>query len=317
VNATTAEQQAVKEARSKWRKMVKVKYNENIEMAGVTERIKPMLAETFAEHEHKLKYPVTVQPKLNGHRCLAYRKNGEVFLQSRKGDQIRLPHVINDLQNVLTGSGPVLDGELYIHGMSLQNIGALIRRPRPESLALVYCVFDVLFTSGDTGSWLDRLTWLESFFQTYSHHYPLGRALWKVPGIDAHSKQEVIDIKKMFMNEGYEGAIVRAHEGEYRMGHRSAELLKLKDWKDGEYPIVGFTVGRGKFENAPIFTCRTPEGKDFEVTPMGTAPERYQLLLEAPGLIGKLLTVKYAELTEEGKPSHARGVAIRDESDLS
>src|SRR3989304_5553014 len=88
--------------------------------AGETKRIKPMLAAPFEDHKHKLVYPVTVQPKFDGVRCLAFRKaDGTIMLQSRGGDPYELPHIQNEISPWL-GNGWILDGELYIHGTSLQ-----------------------------------------------------------------------------------------------------------------------------------------------------------------------------------------------------
>jgi DNA ligase 1 len=312
-NATTPHQQAVKEALSKWQKQKKVKYNEDPEAAGVTERIKPMLAESFWEHKHKLVYPVTVQPKLEGVRCLAYRKaDGSLMLQSRKGDPYKLQHIHDQLQWL--GPGSVLDGELYVHGASQQSINSLVRRARPESRCIYYCIYDLLRWGGTTGTWVERMGWIEGLFSSFGYPWP---NLWKVPSVDAWDENGVLELQRRFVEDGYEGAIVRAQEGEYREGYRSPHLLKVKSWNDAEFPIIGFTVGRGKFENVPIFKCITADGKDFDVTPVGTAEERLEMLREAPQSIGKMLTVKYFGLTHEGKPYSARGVAIRLESDMS
>src|SRR3972149_641697 len=63
-NATTAHEQAVKEAIAKWHKQVKKKYSEKLETAGEPKRIKPMRAAPFEHHKHKLVYPVPVKTSL-------------------------------------------------------------------------------------------------------------------------------------------------------------------------------------------------------------------------------------------------------------
>jgi DNA ligase-1 len=310
-NATTAHEQAVKEALAKWEKQKKVKYNEDPEAAGETARVKPMLAHSFDDHKHKLVYPTTVQPKLEGVRCLAYRKpDGSVMLQSRKGDPYELQHIQHELAPWLPPE-IMLDGELYVHGASQQSINSLVRRPREESRCIYYCIYDVVNNARAMGAWVNRMAWIDGLFHM-SFTY-----LWKVPSYVVYDESGVLDLQRHFVSEGYEGAIVRAHEGEYRVGYRSPHLLKVKSWNDAEFPIIGFTVGKGKFENVPIFKCVTREGKDFDVTPVGTAEERLEMLREASSLIGKLLTVKYFGFTEEGKPYSARGVAVRLDSDMS
>ena len=311
-NETTAHDQAVKEAIAKWKKQIKKKYSEKLETAGETERIQPMLAAEFGKHKQKLVYPVTVQPKFDGLRCLAYRTpDGDIMLQSRGGDPYELPHIKDELSGWMS-EGTVLDGELYIHGMSLQNINKLVRKPRDESLGLYYCIYDVLDLDDTAKPWSKRMEWLYGAFRSVGQVH----RLWPVPNVTAYDESGVLELQKAFVSEGYEGAIVRAHEGQYRVGYRSPHLLKVKSWTDSEFPIIGYTNGKGKFENAAIFKCITPEGKTFEVTPMGTAEERLQMLRDAPGLVGKLLKVKYLGFTDEGAPTCARGICIREACDM-
>lgn len=120
-NATTAEEQAVKEVVAEYKKMLKKKYSETLETAGKTIRFKPMLASEYAKHAKRIKFPATSQPKLDGVRCIASFTDGEVVLQSRGGDYYDVQHIKDALKPVLH-EGMKLDGELYIHGTSLQTI---------------------------------------------------------------------------------------------------------------------------------------------------------------------------------------------------
>lgn len=307
-NATTAEQQAIKEAISKWKKMLKKKYSETPETAGETVRIKPMLALSFKDHKEKLVYPVTVQPKLDGLRCLAYKKDGHIYLQSRGGDPISLPHIQQELHWHLPDNH-VLDGELYIHGASLQSITSLVRRPREESKEIFYCVYDVILPIREP--WSQRKRWLYEFFWNKSFN-----RVWMVGNQSAHNEQQIQEMHDSYADSGYEGAMIRGEFAIYREGYRSPDLLKLKAWEDAEFPIIGWTIGKGKAENMPIFICKTEDGKEFEVVPKGTAEERKEMLDNAQNLLGRLLTVQYLGYTEDGKPKCARGIAIRDRSDL-
>ena len=77
-NATTPAQQALAEAIAKHEKQIKRGYVDSVEkaQAGTVDEVieggmSPMLAKTFEDHGAKLTYPVAVQPKLDGHRCVA------------------------------------------------------------------------------------------------------------------------------------------------------------------------------------------------------------------------------------------------------
>jgi len=89
-NATSAEDQAVKEAKSTWKKKKESGYFENIndiDGIGFTE---PMLAKSYDDYKDELKYPVYSQPKLDGIRCVV-KKDG---MWSRNGKPIvSAPHI--------------------------------------------------------------------------------------------------------------------------------------------------------------------------------------------------------------------------------
>jgi DNA ligase-1 len=311
-NATTAEEQADKEAQALWSKQLKKKYYLTPDEAIARLNLKPMLAHKWEDHKHKVSYPITVQPKLDGVRCVAYWKRNELVLQSRGGDPYNITHVKDVLKTCLP-VGVVLDGELYSHGTSLQTINSLVRRPRyPDTNVIAYCVYDVVCPNQNM-VWWDRRNWLDHFLSK-ANISPY--VVWGVPSVSAVSESDVYNIYKTVVEAGYEGVILREHSGEYKFGYRSQQLLKLKEWQDHEFEIIGWTVGKGKFANVPIYRCKTVDGKEFDVTPKGSDAERRQLLVEAPMSIGKLLKVQYFQLTDDGVPQFPVGLGIRDESDL-
>ena len=115
-----------------------------------------------------------------------------------------------------------------------------------------------------------------------------------------------------YVKNGFEGLMIRAPSGRYEPDHRSSSLLKYKTFMDNEYKIVGFKEGKGNDVVTVIFTCETEDGKRFEVRPKGTREERGNMLKNAEKHVGKKLTVKFFELTDEGIPRFPVGLAIRD-----
>jgi DNA ligase-1 len=308
-NATTAEEQAIKEAVAKWKKQVKKKYFETPEAAGTELNLKPMLAKSFEDRKAKVTYPVDVQPKLDGVRCFAYRRDGRVFLQSRGGDPYDVEHIRSALEPCLTAEGHVLDGELYLHGTSLQNITSLVKRPQEGSERLSYCIYDHTFIETYNTAWQMRRTVLERWFKESAP----SESILPVPTVQAESEERVRALHDHYVKAGYEGAIIRTLDGVYKFGYRSSDLLKLKSFQDAEFPIVGWTVGKGKFANVPIFKCTTGEGKEFDVAPKGTDAERLEMLRKADSLIGKQLTVRFFDWTDERIPHFPVGICIREE----
>ena len=118
-----------------------------------------------------------------------------------------------------------------------------------------------------------------------------------------------------YVEDGYEGLIIRTMKGIYQPDHRSSSLLKFKSFKDDEFEIVDFKEGKGNDKGTIIFKCKTNAGgedKFFEVRPRGTREERKEMFENGKDYIGKKITVKYFELTDENIPRFPVGIAIRD-----
>jgi DNA ligase-1 len=305
-NATTGEQQAVKEVEALVKKKLKEKYSESLETAGETARIKPLLAGDWEKHKSKIKWGAHVQPKLDGVRTLSYRIDGKVVLQSRRGDFYDVKHIQDQLESVL-GPDDVLDGELYIHGTPLQTITSLVRRSQAGSKALEYHLYDVV---------VEDVQWSERYELLYGLDLKGASHVGRVATLTANSEEEVVEHQKNFIEAGYEGAIVRNGKGLYREGYRSPDLLKVKSWQDDEFRVVGWKTGKGKFESVPVFSCVTKEGKTFDVAPKGTAEERAEMLKNADSLVGQLMKVKYFQLTQDLIPQFPVGLGLRMPEDM-
>ena len=304
-NETSANQQAVKEAIAKWKKQVKKKYHWSRDHVLTTKNLKPMLAKDFHKEEKKLSYPVMVQPKFDGVRCFAYLKEGRPYLQSRGGDPYVVEHIQKDLEGILT-EGMILDGELYHHGTSLQTINSWVKKPQEKSVNIEYYIYDM---------YLESEPELDNFRRSMRRQELLKlppKSIVCVPDDTAGSKKEVVSCHDRYVQCGYEGAIARNYKGIYKLGYRSSDLLKLKNFQDDEFEIIGWKNGKGKFKNVPIFACKTKEGGVFDCTPKGTEEERANMLAEADSYIGKDLTVRFFAYTDDNIPQFPVGIAIRD-----
>lgn len=291
-NETTAEQQAEKEAAAKRAKRAKKE--------GRT--IKPMLAHPYKES--KAVFPCHVQPKLDGVRCLAYWADGDIVLQSRGGDPYDVEHVKEALRPVLP-PGAVLDGELYIHGMPLQNIVSLVKRPQEGSAALQYWVYDtVAIHDRFEGRWWRAEQIARGF---------LGDVVHLVLTQICSDPAALAVFEHHCLSAGYEGVIVRASQNfGYVCGKRTWGLMKLKRWQDAEFEIVGWKFGEGKYEGVPVLRCVTEAGVEFDCNPPGDMAERNALGTDPDALVGQQLTVRYFTLTNAGVPQFPVGICIRE-----
>tara|TARA_R110000824_G_scaffold23583_2_gene84309 strand:- start:9 stop:1127 length:1119 start_codon:yes stop_codon:yes gene_type:complete len=314
-NETTPEEQAILEATAKHKKKTDLKYSLSIKEAK-KEVFLPMLASSFDKRKDKVNYPVDVQPKLDGVRCMAFWEGDSVKLMSRGGKAWECcGHISEQLERFLP-RGWVLDGELYIHGKTFQEITKLVKKLRTESVDIEYHVYDVPRTNEDNeGEWdLHRMEALHDFMEMVQ--FTSTKSVKVVDTYQANSEDEVYQLQSEYLEDGYEGAIVRESDGTYRFGYRSKKLLKVKNFMDAEYKIVDFTTGVGRFDGCCIWMCETKDGQPFKVVPQGTMKERQETYQNADKHIGELLKVKYFELTDDGIPRFPVGLGIRLTEDM-
>jgi len=310
-NYIPAFQQAKIEALAMHKYKLDRKYSETVEDASQPLSL-PMLAETYTPTK-KIPFPADVQPKLDGVRCKVFWDgDGEIFLMSRSGKRYHSP----GLEEVFKRNLPTnakLDGELYIHGVAFDDISSKVKN-NDEDGDLEYFVYDCEITDEEN---TEERPWSQRYMDindVVSGFDDLSR-IHITTTITVNSKQEIEDSLEFFLDQGYEGVIIRLHNGVY-IPYRSSSLLKYKKFTDGEYRIVGVEPGEGKFRDMAIFTCITPEGRTFRCVPKGTAEHRRDLLTRGPELIDQLLKVKYFSLTEDNIPRFPVGLGIRLPEDL-
>jgi DNA ligase-1 len=300
-NETTPQEQALKEAQSKWQKKVDKGYT--TDPSGESDVQLPMLAQKFTKSGHHVQYPAFIQPKLNGVRCFAKKiSDSEIDYSSRKGKSFNgtLQHLTPSLLHALK-TGDILDGEIYRHDWGFQQIIRRVKKLRPDTNRLQFHAYDFADENLDFYERLGKLTLLkvQGFIQ--------------VVETDTIRHSDAVKVfHDKFVQEGYEGAIIRNAAGKYKFNHRDKNLQKYKEFIDDEFLIVGFHTGTGTEEGCIIFDVVTKSGREFAVRPIGSRETKRRWVREFENIRGKWLMIRYQELSEEGKPIMPVGIAIRD-----
>jgi len=242
----------------------------------------------------KLAFPVYVQPKLDGIRCLVYQKEGQWVFQSRNHTVFQsFPHLEKSLP-----IGMILDGELYRHGLDFQAITSIVRKKdHPDLSQLQYHVYDIV-CEGTFEERYKRLIGLKDMNLVLTESRPV------------HSVDEIERYHEDCVERGYEGIMIRNPKGLYKQA-RSKDLLKYKHFKTDEFLVVGHTVGKG---DIVVFECSTKETKNekrFGVMMKATLEDKQEMLTNIQEYYGKWLTVKYQELSKDGVPRFPVGIGWR------
>lgn len=306
-NETSGPEQALMDALSKFKKKLDEGYKLSVEdVTDVKEDsegfIKPMLA---SKDLTKIEFPCYVQPKLDGVRCLAFVTKDGVKLRSRSGKAFNVDHIRVDIEDIGLKVGAILDGEIYAHGMEFQDMMSLVKNPAKDQTKLQYWVYDTVIE----GEFNLRARKVREFLLDFD----VDDSPVKVcPTFLVRTQFSLDRNHQAFLKYGYEGTMVRNLNGLYEASYRSKDLIKIKEFFDEEYKIVGGKKGKGKFANCCIFVLETKEGKIFNCTAPGTIEQKEQALKDLSNLIDKMLTVKYQEKSKDNIPRFPVGVAIRD-----
>ena len=252
-----------------------------------------MLAHKLTDRR-KPAYPFYVQPKLNGVRALwngetLYSRDLKIF------SPINLRHIYHQLTSL-----PPLDGELYCHGLSLQQINARVAvnrtTPHAESLSISYCVFDAVVD--------------EPFEKRQDIVYEVTRGLMSVVAVETilvNSPTSEEAAYKLFKKQNYEGMMYRDAKASYgfvencgNKENRWTTLLKRKDWLDVDLPVVDVAEGTGQFQGKCGSLVLEIDGKKFNVGSGMTHSQR-QAYWDSPP-VGRVAKISYEMLSDGGVP---------------
>lgn len=283
-NETTSQTQAISEAHAKIATKLDEGYFETQEEALNTVVVLPMLAKDYNKEKRKVVYPCFAQPKLDGMRAL-YSKS---TLISRKGKKIEtMQHIIDDVAN---STGYVLDGELYAHGLSFQDNMKIIKKVREGTENVKFHVYDLISTEPFSAR-CDRLTEIVADYEEVE----------LVPTYMLKSEEDLINIHKRFIKEGYEGTIVRHSDAGYGVNKRDSQLLKYKDFIDKVYKVID-VVPSDKDPEMGVIHCQMDTGETFGCGMKFSHVERILLLHDKHDYIGKMAEIRFFEFTDGGLP---------------
>ena len=281
---------------------------------------KPMLAHKFDNKRVDWSKPVFIQPKLDGIRCImksdgCYSRNGKKFMN--------VQHLYTKAIQDLFKANPllVIDGELYNHDLrdNFEKIVSLVRKQKPtpddrkEARKLIqYHVYDYCMAVNN------KLNLLESDMNRYEKRMHqltcsdmYGKHIRYVPSRGVHSLDKAKEIHNDFLQQGYEGSILRL-DGPYKCG-RSYDLMKFKDFSDTEATIVSWVEGKGKRRGTiGKFIAIDSEGVKFGMPVMDNFKYLQKNFKNMQDYVGKIATFTYFEKTRAGSYRHPLFKCIRN-----
>lgn len=240
--------------------------------------------------------PYIIQPKYDGVRCRSIHvetglKMDEILLLSSEENIIHsVPHINSELDRLLIDAE--LDGELYCHGKSFDDIYSITSRTvniRPDYEQIKFHVFDIV----NNLSQMKRTLLIDSLrgLSPYLEIAPF----WLCENLD-----DVMRAYDIIVGMGYEGIIVRHFMAPYER-KRSTMVMKFKPKQQDKYEIVGVTEMIDKDGNPKntlgALICKSGDGNLFNIGTGFTNERRAELWSIRAALPGQVAIVKYQHLT--------------------
>ena len=309
-NETTPLQQAISEAQSLWQKKRDEKYSSKDDEPKDEEKEpskhhavdddvpSPMLAHDYNKRGKSIVFPCFIQQKFDGTRTIAMPQKG-LFSRNRKAYP-HLEHIREEIDRI--PADMILDGELYSTTLTFQEIVGIVKNTtvQPNQREIQFYVYDLV----NDQTFEKRWAMLQRIFQQKFKYLVLVKTEECKLEVEMKSKHAE------YVEANFEGIMLRNKTGLYA-NNRSVHLQKYKEFFDMECQIVGFKEGEGLEAGCVIWICEV-DGKQFACRPRGTREERQELFQNGASHVGKMLTVRYQEKTDDGLLRFPVGIAIRD-----
>ncbi len=257
--------------------------------------LRPMLAQAFQKVRCIDYRNAILQAKLDGHRCLITKQDGELIAYTRQGKLIpSITHITTALDPFIP-EGVTVDGELYAHNTPLQTIASWIKRAQPETKKLNYVIYDIISEE----PFVSRLNELHTLLGELLISPPESRPIKLIGNYVYAGDEQMRSLFKSMRAQNYEGLILRTNDHGYEPGVRSYSLIKIKQFLDGEFLV--FNIKPSK-EGWAVCMCFVDKNKSFSVSAPGTMAEKTLVYENKEKYIGKYLRVEYSLLTKDEIP---------------
>lgn len=267
-----------------------------------------MRAVPLSKTKPKVGKSYLIEPKYDGLRAIAVIKGQSVTLLSRNGLEFTsVDHLKEPLLRMARGRDLFFDGEL-VNG-NFNSSSSAIRRKNQTNTDTRYHLFDRL-EADEWGSVTreqgHRSMLLARDFEGFS-----GEELQLVPSYRA-TPEEFMRYYNHFLDQGYEGAMVKDPMGHYRF-KKHKDWIKIKPAEDLDLRVESLVQGEGKYAGMLGAAIVKYKGKRVRVGSGFSDEQRQQFWASPNSIKGKIIEVQFHEETPDGSLRHPRFVRIRED----
>jgi DNA ligase-1 len=279
---------------------------------GLVPTFEVSLAQKFELKRIKDELQVYVEPKLDGIRCFAIVENDEAKLYARSGK------LITNFDNTIGSALVALGDGCYDGELMGEDFIALMRQAYRKENVDQEGTYVALFDFLPLEEWRTNETIMTSkdrYHELISRIDNCDKSIYVKPVerylVDA-KYDEIMKLHNVFVKNGYEGAMVKTVDSPYHFG-RSYDIMKVKEFHDVDLVIEGLDEGTGRHEGRLGAVVVDYEGTEVKVG-SGFSDELRQVVWDDPnGFIGRMIEVRYQEVTPDGSLRFPTFVCFRND----
>lgn len=248
-------------------------------------------------------------------------------------------------------AGAILDGELYNNDITFNSLTSIVKSVKnihPDIEMIEYWIFDINYIDPEGTPYEKRYQTLIDSFQAYQtdlreakkpkpkkFHILEAELVYghddddlidrygQLENEDGEKYATVTDKHNDYVSEGFEGIMIKrasigipksdtsAFDRTLYIAGKRNHIMKWKYVNDMEVEVIGVEDCVGKEKGAAKLLVKDENDNEFPVR-YGTIAERQEWLADPDLVIGKILTIKYQELSDYGVPRFAVGKAWRN-----
>ena len=288
---------------------------------GLVPTFEVSLAQKFELKRIKDMETVYVEPKLDGIRCFAIVENGSAKLFARSGK------LISNFDSTIGAALGELGDGCYDGELMGEDFVALMRQAYRKDNAKIDDAYLSLFDYLPLCEWKSGNVVMSTKARYANLKRKVGslnlRELITKPDeplylnvVERHEVPAGVDdimaLHHKFVQEGYEGAMVKTIDAPYRFG-RSYDVMKVKEFHDVDLPIVGLEEGTGRHTGKLGAVKINYNGVIVKVGSGFSDEEREQVWNDRENFMGRIIEVRYQEVTPDGSLRFPTFVCFRND----
>ena len=274
--------------------------------------------------EDDVVYPIRVEPKLDGLRCVAVKHGGEVTMFTRNGNVLEtLPRIKSALEKA-PWDDFVLDGEALGADWNESASVVMSHKKGKDDSGMIFHVFDALHFSDwrDQHSNLGLKDRVDLVAELVGQ---VGSPVFQVPGRLVTNKEELLKAYMTDTDAGYEGIMLKDLDAPY-LFKRSSNIRKMKPVATYEGIIVGNYEGKRGSKREGLwggFEVVLPNGVVTRVAGGFTDKLKSEINVDPESWIGRVVEMEGQPdpltgdgLTKDGKVRFPVFIRERDPRDV-